>query len=120
MSCLWYGLHEKATALQSHAVPGKQTYSFSCSCSLEFCKEVIALQFVLFYLRHSLISFSIFKIQGHLNDTIVVNQPRLTTEEDIMAEGAEEMEMTIVGEDELQGEHPVSMVFCALQINSIL
>lgn len=45
--------------------------------------------------------------QGHLNDTIVVNQPRLTTEEDIMAEGTEEMEMTIVGEDELQGGHPV-------------
>lgn len=42
-----------------------------------------------------------------MNDTIVVNQPRLTTEEDIMAEATEEMEMTIVGEDELQGGHPV-------------
>lgn len=42
-----------------------------------------------------------------MNDTIVVNQPRLTTEEDIMAENDGEMEMTIVGEEELAGGHPV-------------
>lgn len=39
----------------------------------------------------------------------MVNQPRLTTEEDIIAEGGEEMEMTIVGEDELQGGQPVRL-----------
>jgi len=47
--------------------------------------------------------------QGHLNDTIVVNQPRLASDEDLAAEAAAaeaeaaEMEMTIVGED--SGHH---------------
>ncbi|XP_075214790.1 uncharacterized protein LOC142320645 [Lycorma delicatula] len=42
--------------------------------------------------------------QGHLNDTIVVNQPRLTTEEDmIVPPGAEMTEMTLVTDSE--GNH---------------
>lgn len=50
--------------------------------------------------------------QGHLNDTIVVNQPRLATDEDLAVEAAAitedgdaaEVEMTIVGDD--SGHHP--------------
>ena len=50
--------------------------------------------------------------QGHLNDTIVVNQPRLASDEDLVVEAAAvaedadaaEVEMTIVGDD--PGQHP--------------
>lgn len=45
----------------------------------------------------------IFLFQGHINDTIVVNQPRLTTDEDheIITERDVDIEMTIVDDNGL-------------------